>query len=290
MAGLAFISYRRKDTGPQAQGLYLQLKSRFGSGQLFMDVNSVPVGSPWPPRVQEKLQKATVILAIIGPDWLTASDEYGRRRLDARKDWVRLELRTALAQGNNIINVLVGHDVHLPPRDALPSELKKLVTFPCMWLRPEVATWTDDMDSIGRRLTTFGLKDNDAGADELPTPSRKKARLPGLTDDELNQALDDLPGWEPWQDVVAREYPDSRQELRKNFIFGSFGEAVEFMAYLAPRFDRIKHHPRWTNEWKAVQIRLTTWDAQNKITVEDVGAAHEVEQAREEFLARRRSR
>jgi pterin-4a-carbinolamine dehydratase len=240
--------------------------------------------------MQEKLQKATVVLAIIGPAWLTASDQYGRRRLDSPEDWVRLELQTALAQDKDIINVLVGHDVHLPPRHALPDELQELVTFPHIRLRPEVENWTDDIDSIGRRLTAFDLKDNEAGADELPIPSRKKARLPGLSEDQLSQALDDLPGWEPWQDTLAQEYPHERQELRKNFIFGSFREAVEFMAYLAPRFDRINHHPRWSNEWKTVKIRLATWDAHNKITVEDVRTAHEVEQARKEFLARRRSR
>ena len=73
MPGLAVISYRRDDTGSEAQGLYLQLKGRFGSGQLFMEVNSVPVGSPWPRRVKDKLLKATVVLAMIGPGWLAAS-------------------------------------------------------------------------------------------------------------------------------------------------------------------------------------------------------------------------
>jgi hypothetical protein len=92
MAGLAFISYRREDTGPLAQSLYLQLKGRFGSGQLFMDVNSVPIGNPWPPLAQDKLQKATVVLAVIGPAWLTPSDQYGRRRLDKAEDWVRSNL------------------------------------------------------------------------------------------------------------------------------------------------------------------------------------------------------
>src|SRR2546421_12487871 len=111
MPGLAFISYRRDDTGSEAQGLYLQLKGRFGSGQLFMDVNSVPVGSPWPQRVKDKLLKATVVLAMIGPGWLTASDQYGRGRLDFPDDWVHLELATGLARGTPIIAVVVGAQV-----------------------------------------------------------------------------------------------------------------------------------------------------------------------------------
>jgi hypothetical protein len=115
MPGLAFISYRRDDAGSEAQGLYLQLKGRFGSGQLFMDVNSVPVGSPWPQRVKDKLLKATVVLAMIGPGWLTASDQYGRRRLDFPDDWVHLELATALVRGTPIIPVVVGHKFPLRP-------------------------------------------------------------------------------------------------------------------------------------------------------------------------------
>jgi pterin-4a-carbinolamine dehydratase len=288
MAGLAFISYRREDTGPLAQSLYLQLKSRFGTGQLFMDVNSVPVGSPWPTLVQDKLQKATVVLAVIGPKWLTVSDKYGRRRLDEAEDWVRLELKTALVQRKPIIPLLVGHGISPPPDEALPDELHGLFRLPCMWLGPEVATWTDDMNSVGFRLTRpdFGLKDNEGGPDTLPVPLPWKAELPGLTEDQLSQALNDLPGWEPWQDTLPREYPHFRQELRKNFRFSSFEEAVRFMAYLAPLFTRLNHHPQWSNEWATVQIRLTTWDASNKITKEDVRAAHEVDQAHKEFLPR----
>ena len=103
MTGLAFISYRRDDSAQISQGLYFQLKARFGSGQLFMDVNSVMVGQPWPTRIQTRLQKASVVLAVIGPGWLTAADKFGRRKLDAPTDWVREELSVALSDGIPII-------------------------------------------------------------------------------------------------------------------------------------------------------------------------------------------
>jgi hypothetical protein len=202
MPGLAFISYRRDDTGSEAQGLYLQLKGRFGSGQLFMDVNSVPVGSPWPRRVKDKLLKATVVRAMIGPGWLTASDQYGRRRLDFPDDWVHLELATALTRGTPIIPVVVGHKFSAPPPDALPDELQGLFELVGVTLRPEVATWQADMDTVARELIGYGLKDGDPGPDVLPTPSRRKARPPSLTEDQLNHELEDLPGWEPWEDTT----------------------------------------------------------------------------------------
>ena len=103
MTGLAFINYRRDDSAQISQGLYFQLKARFGSGQLFMDVNSVMVGQPWPARIQTRLQKASVVLAVIGPGWLTAADKFGRRKLDAPTDWVREELSVALSDGIPII-------------------------------------------------------------------------------------------------------------------------------------------------------------------------------------------
>src|SRR5262249_43089301 len=137
-------------------------------------------------------------------------------------DWVRLELEAALDQDKRIINLLVGHKVSPPPDKALPKKLRGLFDFPCLPLRPEVETWAEDMNAVGRQLIELGLKDNEAGPDALPVPLPWKADLPGLTEDELNEALDDLPGWEPWQDTLQREYPHSRQELRKNFVFNSF--------------------------------------------------------------------
>ena len=242
------------------------------------------------PTSEDKLLKATVVLAMIGPSWLTASDQWGRRRLDFPDDWVQLELRTALDRGKPIIPLFVGHKFDVPPPEALPGGLQGIFDCEGMELRPEVDNWARDMDSVARELIRYGLKDIEPAPGVAPAPSRKKASLPGLTEDQLSQALDDLPGWEPWEDAFAREYPHARQELRKNYIFSSFQEAIEFMAYLAPRFSRLNHHPRWSNEWRIVQIRLTTWDAGNKITDEDVQAAHEVELARKEFLAQRSSR
>jgi pterin-4a-carbinolamine dehydratase len=286
LPGLAFISYRREDTGPIAQVLYLQLKSRFGSGQLFMDTNSLPVGCQWPQRVKDKLLKATVVLAMIGPSWLTASDQWGRRRLDFPDDWVHLELGTALDRDKPIIPLFVGHKFHTPPPEALPDGFRRIFEHEGMKLRPEVDNWAKDMDLVARELTRYHLKvEPEPGPG--PRPSRKKARLPGLTDDQLGQALEDLEGWEPWENTLPREYPHFRQELRKNFFFSSFEEAIKFMAYLAPRFSDLNHHPRWSNEWETVQIRLTTWDAGNKITKEDLKAARKVDSAYKKFRARR---
>lgn len=102
-----FISYRRSDSAPVAGRIYDQLIKIYPKSQIFMDVDSIEPGAPFADVLRAKLAKSAVVLAIIGPDWVTACDESGRRRLDDPGDFVRMEIETALALGKRIIPVLV---------------------------------------------------------------------------------------------------------------------------------------------------------------------------------------
>src|SRR5262249_38379475 len=62
---------------------------------------------------------------IIGPNWLTATDERGSRRLDDPDDLVRLEIEAALARGVRVIPILVEGAV-MPGRQDLPESLAGL--------------------------------------------------------------------------------------------------------------------------------------------------------------------
>jgi pterin-4a-carbinolamine dehydratase len=287
MTGLAFISYRREDSAQLSQGLYLQLKARFGSGQLFMDVNSVPVAQPWPERIRNRLKQASVVIAVIGPGWLRAADQFGRRRLDSPEDWVHEELATALTEGKPIIPLVLDDFKNAPPSEGLPPPLMALSKLQARVLRSDPAHWADDMLALCSLLGNYGLVEADSPVVQ-PLASPKKAKLPGLTESELAAALKDLPLWEPWEHSLEREYPRVRQELRRNFVFNSFLDAIDFMKVVAPKFESRSHHPRWVNEWKMVQVRLTTWDAGNKITSIDVEVSRSIEAAYSEFLASRR--
>jgi len=63
-----------------------------------------------------------VLLAVIGPAWLTASDDQGRRRLDDPRDFVRLEIEAALARDVRVIPILV-EDAVMPSQEELPESL-----------------------------------------------------------------------------------------------------------------------------------------------------------------------
>src|SRR5947209_6362751 len=94
-----FISYRRSESQDVTGRIYDRLVGKFTPKQVFKDVESIPLGVSFPLHIKQMLSKTRVALVIIGPGWLTASDEQGRRRLDDPNDFVRLEVETALGAG-----------------------------------------------------------------------------------------------------------------------------------------------------------------------------------------------
>ncbi len=87
-----------------------------------------------------------------------------------------------------------------------------------------------------------------------------------LTADEIARALAELPGWAG--DGAA---------LTKTFRFGSFREAMSFMARVAFEAEELNHHPEWTNVYNRVVVRLNTHDAGGRVTAKDVGLARRIQ-------------
>ena len=121
-----FISYRREDSVAYAARIYDLLSAEFGVRSIVMDVDTIAVGNSWVDATEKAVTNATVVVVIIGPGWLSAVDEYGRRRIDDPDDIVRIEVATALSSGKAVIPVLV-RDARMPFRDELPSDIAPLV-------------------------------------------------------------------------------------------------------------------------------------------------------------------
>lgn len=247
MKQLAFISYRRGDTQDAAIGLYLQLRNRFGASQIFMDTNTITAGSKWPARIQQALDKTSVMIVVIGQRWLTASDEYGRRRLDQGSDWVRKEIRWGIEKELLLIPVLIS-DAKMPNIKGLPNSLKELHDTHALTLRKE--TWDHDLNILAKRLAEMGFVDNDQKIN-LPSPGNN---LAPISEERLNKLLVKLKYWEPVENRMPWEYPNTRQELRRVYQFPSFAKAMDFMEKAIPIFKKANHHPRWQNQWKTVIV------------------------------------
>jgi hypothetical protein len=96
--GRIFISYRREDTAYPAGWLYDRLAGRYGAGQVFKDVDSIELGDNFVQVLTTAVSACDVLLALTGPQWLTITDDHGRRRLDSPDDFVRLEIQAALTR------------------------------------------------------------------------------------------------------------------------------------------------------------------------------------------------
>jgi hypothetical protein len=120
-----FISYRRQQSSHLAGRLYDRLTDRFGEGQVFIDVDTIEPGVDFAEEISRAVAACKVLVAVIGPDWLTAADARGRRRLDDSNDTVRLEIEAALARNVRVIPILVEGAV-MPGRDDLPESLAGL--------------------------------------------------------------------------------------------------------------------------------------------------------------------
>src|ERR1044071_8051415 len=87
-----------------------------------------------------------------------------------------------------------------------------------------------------------------------------------LSSEQITAATAALPGWS-----------FEREALAKSFKFGSFREAMSFMARVAFEAEELNHHPDWSNVYNRVAVRLNTHDAGNKVTNNDVELATRIQ-------------
>jgi len=134
-AGRIFVSYRREETAYPAGWLFDRLSEYFSGGQIFKDVDSIELGDDFIEMINTAVGSCDVLLALIGDQWLTITDEDGRRRLDDPDDFVRLEIEAALARKVRVIPILID-GARMPHADELPPSLAKLVRRQALDLSP----------------------------------------------------------------------------------------------------------------------------------------------------------
>lgn len=147
-----FISYRRADSSADAGRLYDALRRRFGRENLFMDVDSLQPGEDWVVAVEAAVTRCDVLLAVIGPTWVGATDSEGGLRLDNELDRVRLEIEAALRNNKPVIPVLV-EGASMPTADQLPDTLKPLLRRHA--IRISHPTFESDLGALVRALRTI---------------------------------------------------------------------------------------------------------------------------------------
>lgn len=86
-----------------------------------------------------------------------------------------------------------------------------------------------------------------------------------LSEDAIKEALQDLDGWEFEDDglQIALEFDD-------------FRAAISFIMRLSFEAEELGHHPELSNVYNTVEIRLSTHDADDKVTEKDIELARRI--------------
>jgi hypothetical protein len=139
-----FLSYRRKDSRGATARLADDLEAHFGDDRVFRDVE-IAAGDDFVEAIRRSVESATVVLVVVGPQWLGAIDADGRRRLDDRADFVRLEIELALRARVPIVPVLVD-GAAMPSIAELPSSLAEFAR--CQAVELWEKRWRDDVATL----------------------------------------------------------------------------------------------------------------------------------------------
>ncbi|MCW5665536.1 MAG: toll/interleukin-1 receptor domain-containing protein [Piscinibacter sp.] len=140
-----FLSYRRRDSASATGRLADRLVEHFGPERVFHDHASILAGEDFAAAIRRAINLSTVVLAVIGPDWLEARDEHGTRRLDDPNDFVRLEIADALDAGLPVLPVLV-EGAAMPTAAQLPAVLADFAR--CQAVELSESRWRYDSDRL----------------------------------------------------------------------------------------------------------------------------------------------
>ena len=154
MAGI-FISYRQADAKAWAIGLRDDLVKAFGEEQVFLDKDALGPGN-WRDQLRRALERCSVVLVVIGRQWLTITDEQQRPRLSLPDDVHRQEIALALGhKGVTVIPVLVD-DATMPKADQLPEDIRGLTNQQAYKIGDTKARRKADLDILVKDIAGIG--------------------------------------------------------------------------------------------------------------------------------------
>jgi hypothetical protein len=106
--------------------VYDRLSEVLGRENIFFDVSNIEPGEDFVSRISEIVATCDVLVAIIGPHWVSITDASGIRRIDSPFDLIHIEVGAALERNIRVIPMLVD-GAAMPEEHQLPPRLAPLV-------------------------------------------------------------------------------------------------------------------------------------------------------------------
>jgi hypothetical protein len=178
----------------------------FSQEKVFMDVAAIEPGQDFRKAIDKSVASCSVLLAVIGPQWLETRDASGARRLDDPGDFVRMELASALARGVMVVPVLV-RGAKMPRPEELPDDLRELAFRNAVELAH--ARWKSDIQVLVRALRPY------MGSGATAASSAGGERLAATEDSSSKQVAVPVSNSGSWvaTDLEVREVERVAREL-----------------------------------------------------------------------------
>ncbi|TCO60841.1 toll/interleukin-1 receptor domain-containing protein [Actinocrispum wychmicini] len=162
-----FVNYRTSDEPSAATLLKRGLSERLGEDTVFLASDrGIPPGNDFERELLHRVRGCRVLLAVVGPRWLTPTGPDGQRPIDQDGDWVRREIAEAFAHDIRVIPILVGATKRLTG-ETLPPAIAPITT--CQYLRLRHHDLDSDLDTIADALTKAIPELARPGVDNSPT-------------------------------------------------------------------------------------------------------------------------
>jgi len=128
------------------QQIYSELTKHFGDGNVAMDVKNILPGEDFREFIKKKIKECDIFLTIVGDRWT----EILKARRDDPKDFVRIEIQTALESKKIVVPILVDN-ASMPRKEDLPLELEDFAYKEARELRAG-PDFDDQMDRLIKEL------------------------------------------------------------------------------------------------------------------------------------------
>ncbi len=147
-----FIAYREEDAKNHLGPLQDKLSNRFGRGQVWVAKKEIGAAKQWLDEIKRKVKWCNIMLVLVGPHWLNATDDRGRPKLDKAEDIHRREIACALTLGKVLVAVPL-EETAMPSKSKLPQTIWGLLDRQAAPIRLGAATWGHDTDNLIKGLT-----------------------------------------------------------------------------------------------------------------------------------------
>jgi hypothetical protein len=149
------ISYRRADSKEIAGRIHKELVARYGK-RVYIDIDSILPSADYRVHITQALERALVMVAVIGNNW-TGPRAEGKHRIFDQDDPVRAEVETAFANRRAVLPVLV-NGASMPREADLPESLAQLPYVNAIVVRSGEEEFSSDMERLFHAINQLSLQ------------------------------------------------------------------------------------------------------------------------------------